>query len=86
MSCVLEKIYLMRSFNKDNDLEIEIFSVYESLGQPVKIEEEVAKMTFKPKEIAPSQQMEREEFLKKFYNIKKKDESDAARTCKIRYL
>jgi len=86
VSCVVEKIFLMRSFNKDNDLEIEIFSVYEPISEPIKIEEEVARMPQFKTEAPVSQEKEREEFLKKFYNIKKKDSSNAARTCRIRYL
>ena len=76
----------MRSFNKDNDLEIEIFSVFEPISESIKIEEEVARMPKMNSEVPASREKEREEFLKKFYNIKKKDSSDAARTCRIRFL
>jgi hypothetical protein len=86
VSCVVEKIFLMRSFNKDNDLEIEIFSVFEPISESVKIEEEIARMPQMNSELPASREKEREEFLKKFYNIKKKDSSDAARTCRIRFL
>jgi hypothetical protein len=88
-----EKIYLMRSINENQELEIEILVVFFPEEKSEKMEEELQlkikpqRVFEKPAEMIPScVEKEREEFLMKFYNIKKKDSNDLARTCRIRYL
>lgn len=83
----------MRSINEHQELEIEILVVFHPEEKPEEMEEEFQtlvkpeKVIGMPEEVFSNHEKQREEFLMKFYNIKKTDYNDiAARTCKIRYL
>ena len=85
---------MYRSFNDKKEMQVELTMYYEPLVNPPKDRKKTVitefSSTISSKRMSPltttNVDKEKEEFLARYYNIKKQDPHDLARTCRIRYL